>query len=262
MAVDVIDLLHDLLDPEMLTESLEAAMVLVDGLLKADFVILLTDNLTRLDEGESDEQAEAIHNILGIVENLIELEPSLNDRIVKDTKVLDFALARLRKKPFHPNKLYASEVLGILLQTSEANQQAMVKLHGIDALLVAGEPVLIRLASNALHCGSEIWRGGGGGGGGLWVVSCRLPAAGVAAAAYKRKDPVGEDEQELCENIFGCMCSALMQPANKSEFRSAEGIELMLMIMKEKKCYLHLHSLLPPPRSRSRSLSLSLVLPC
>ena len=150
MAVDVIDLLHDLLDPEMLTESLEAAMVLVDGLLKADFVILLTDNLTRLDEGESDEQAEAIHNILGIVENLIELEPSLNDRIVKDTKVLDFALARLRKKPFHPNKLYASEVLGILLQTSEANQQAMVKLHGIDALLVAGEPVLIRLASNAM----------------------------------------------------------------------------------------------------------------
>ena len=102
MAVDVIDLAHDLLDPEMLTETLEQAMPLVEGLLQADFLSLLTENLTRLDEGESDEQAEAVHNILGIVENLLELQPSLTDRIVTDTQILGYTLARLRKKPRPP----------------------------------------------------------------------------------------------------------------------------------------------------------------
>ena len=57
----------------------------------------------------------------------------------------------------------------------------------------------------------------------------------VAAAPYKKRDPAGEDERELCENIFQCLCSALMQPVNKAEFRQAEGIELMLMIIREKK---------------------------
>ena len=46
----------------------------------------------------------------------------------------------------------------------------------------------------------------------------------VAAASYKKKDPVGDEERELCENIFQCLCSALMQPVNRAEFRSSEGI--------------------------------------
>ena len=32
----------------------------------------------------------------------------------------------------------------------------------------------------------------------------------VSAAPYKRRDPVGTEEEELCENVFDCMCSALM----------------------------------------------------
>ena len=60
----------------MLDEAKDEAMVLIDALLAEDFLPLLVDNLGRLDESV-DEQAEGVHNVLGIVENLIELKPPL-----------------------------------------------------------------------------------------------------------------------------------------------------------------------------------------
>lgn len=184
ISIDLIDLIHDLFDPEMLDEAMEEAHVLIEALLAQDFLPLLIDNLSRLDEA-SDEQAEAVHNVLGIVEHLIEIKPTLADVIVNQTSLLKWLLKRVaaRAKSFHPNRLYASEILSMLLQTSAPNQQALAAndLGGVDSLL-------------------------------------------VAAASYKKKDPVGEEERELCENIFQCLCSALMQPVNKAEFRSSEGI--------------------------------------
>ena len=195
IAIDLIDLFHDLFDPEMLDDAADEADVLIEALLAQDFLPLLMDNLGRLDES-SDEQAEGIHNVLGIVENLIELKPSLADVIVAQTSLLKWLLNRVaaRSKTFHPNRLYASEILAMLLQTSGPNQQALAGegVGGVDSLL-------------------------------------------VAAAGYKKKDPVGEEEQELCENVFQCLCSALLQPVNKSAFRESEGIELMLLIIREKK---------------------------
>ena len=67
---DAIDLVHDLLDPDMLAESMEEACQLLDSLVENSFLELLTDNLSRLNEDEEAE-AEAVHNIFGVVENLI-----------------------------------------------------------------------------------------------------------------------------------------------------------------------------------------------
>jgi peptidyl-prolyl isomerase F (cyclophilin D) len=184
ISIDLIDLLHDLFDPEMLDEAMEEAHVLVEALLAEDFLPLLIDNLGRLDES-SDEQAEGVHNVLGIVEHLIEIKPPLAEAIIAQTTLLKWLLKRIsaRAKVFHPNKLYASEILSMLLQTSAPNQRAFAGdgVGGVDSLL-------------------------------------------VAAASYKKKDPVGDEERELCENVFQCLCSALMQPVNKAEFRSSEGI--------------------------------------
>jgi hypothetical protein len=58
----------DLFDPEMLDEAMEEANVLIEALLAEDFLPLLIDNLGRLDEAV-DEQAEAVHNVLGTVEH-------------------------------------------------------------------------------------------------------------------------------------------------------------------------------------------------
>ena len=49
-------------------EAMEEANVLIEALLAEDFLPLLIDNLGRLDEAV-DEQAEAVHNVLGTVEH-------------------------------------------------------------------------------------------------------------------------------------------------------------------------------------------------
>ena len=151
ISIDLIDLMHDLFDPEMLDEAMEQANVLIEALLAEDFLPLLIDNLSRLDEA-SDEQAEGVHNVLGIVEHLIELKPALADVIVAQTNLLKWLLKRVaaRAKTFHPNRLYASEILSMLLQTSVPNQQALAAdgLGGVDSLLVAA-------ASHGAHRGQR-----------------------------------------------------------------------------------------------------------
>lgn len=51
------------------------------------------------------------------------------------TKLLKWLLTRVRPREFDSNKQYASELLSILLQSSAANQQALVDADGIELLL-------------------------------------------------------------------------------------------------------------------------------
>jgi beta-catenin-like protein 1 len=54
----------------------------------------------------------------------------------------------------------------------------------------------------------------------------------AALAAYKRKDPKDDDEQELMENLFDCLCSALNTPSIKEQFVESEGVELAVLMLK------------------------------
>ncbi|PIA64087.1 hypothetical protein AQUCO_00201404v1 [Aquilegia coerulea] len=56
-----------------------------------------------------------------------------------------------------------------------------------------------------------------------------------AVALYKSRDPKSEDEEEMVENLFDCLCCLLMPVENKERFMKAEGVELMIIIMKQKK---------------------------
>lgn len=47
---------------------------------------------------------------------------------------------RVRERAYDPNKLYASEIMAILLQTSQSNQKLMASIDGIDMLLQAMAP--------------------------------------------------------------------------------------------------------------------------
>lgn len=49
-----------------------------------------------------------------------------------------------------------------------------------------------------------------------------------AVAMYKSKDPKTQDEEEMLENLFDCLCCLVMP-------LKAEGVELMIIIMKQKK---------------------------
>lgn len=52
---------------------------------------------------------------------------------------------------------------------------------------------------------------------------------------YKRHDPNTAEEQEMMENLFNCLCSALMATPNRDRFLKGEGLQLMNLMLREKK---------------------------
>lgn len=54
-------------------------------------------------------------------------------------------------------------------------------------------------------------------------------------AVYKRHDPTTAEEQEFMENLFNCLCSALMAKENRERFLRGEGLQLMNLMLREKK---------------------------
>jgi len=73
--------------------------------------------------------------LIAIFENLAEFRPDICGDAAKQG-LLQWLLRRLRVKlPFDGNKLYASEILSILLQDSPDNRQMLGDLEGIDVIL-------------------------------------------------------------------------------------------------------------------------------
>ncbi|KAG6550299.1 hypothetical protein Mapa_008260 [Marchantia paleacea] len=136
IAIGVVDLLNDLTDEDVIGESDEPALILVDALIENNALELLIQNLARLDEADSDE-GTAVFNTLSIVENMIEVKPQVAELVCERTKLLRWLLTRLKVREFDVNKLYASEILAILLQNSTINQRRLGQLNGVDTVLQA-----------------------------------------------------------------------------------------------------------------------------
>ncbi|KAG0535644.1 hypothetical protein BDA96_04G383300 [Sorghum bicolor] len=135
LAAAAASLLADLTDSED-PSDLAAVQALADALVDANALDLLVHNLSRFSETDSDE-AEAVHNTLAVLENLLDLRPNLADKVCDGTKLLRWLLSRLKAREFDANKQYASEILAILLQNSPANQKRLGQINGVDALLQA-----------------------------------------------------------------------------------------------------------------------------
>eukprot|EP00026_Physarum_polycephalum_P001295 Phypoly_transcript_01296.p2 GENE.Phypoly_transcript_01296~~Phypoly_transcript_01296.p2 ORF type:complete len:521 (-),score=104.86 Phypoly_transcript_01296:150-1712(-) len=142
ISIDIIDLLHELLDvdAEEGEEDEEGAhsgiQVLVESLIENQGLEVLVQNLSRFDETQQ-EDAQAVFNSFSIIENLIEYKPSVATLITEKTNLMTFLLNRVKAKQFDGNRLYASEILAILLQNSKENQRKIGEQNGIDTLLMA-----------------------------------------------------------------------------------------------------------------------------
>ena len=114
-----------------------AVISLVQALLKAQVVELAADNLTRLNHEEQEEQDRSgVYHTLGLVENLLSLQPDLSASIATKTNLITWLLRRLQPaagkkekgKEEDPalaqNRYYAAELLAILLQGSEVGFEA------------------------------------------------------------------------------------------------------------------------------------------
>ncbi|EEB10316.1 conserved hypothetical protein [Pediculus humanus corporis] len=135
--VNAINSLLELLSHEntdIAVASKEGADSLIDALLNQQVCALLVQNLERLDESVK-EEAEGVHNTLAIFENLTEFRPQICANAAKQG-LFSWLLKRLRVKlPFDANKLYASEILSILLQNTPENRELIGELDGIDVIL-------------------------------------------------------------------------------------------------------------------------------
>ncbi|OWA52592.1 Beta-catenin-like protein 1 [Hypsibius exemplaris] len=191
ISIATVDLLQELTDVDTLTESFEDASRLVDVLIKEQVVASLIQNMERLDETVK-EEADGVHNTLSVLENILEFKPDSSDAVAK-LGLLKWILKRLKlKMPFDANKLYASEILSILVQSNVETRRLLGEMDGVDVLL---------------H----------------------------QLAAFKRHDPPTGEEYEMMENLFNCLCSALLYSANRKLFLEGEGLQLMNLMLREKR---------------------------
>jgi beta-catenin-like protein 1 len=113
---------------------------------------LIVQNLSRLDESRADDKQgifnslskltifailESIKHVanIGLIENLVSVDSKLAETIVENTNLFPWILTRLSVKGFDSVRQYASELLAILLQASQANRTRLIQLNGMDTLL-------------------------------------------------------------------------------------------------------------------------------
>ena len=150
IAVAAVEVVQELTDVDTMNESEEGSEALLAALVKHQVCSLLVTNLERMDEAVK-EEAEGVHNTLAIIENLVELRPemckdvaevkkmfpiTLNKNSIFQAGFINWLIKKLKVKvPFDENKLYASEILSILLQTEPDNRRLFGQLDAIDNLL-------------------------------------------------------------------------------------------------------------------------------
>ncbi|KAF7714745.1 Catenin-beta-like, Arm-motif containing nuclear protein [Penicillium ucsense] len=134
IAIDTIQIISELTDEDVEAEQ-EQWDTLVNAMMDADLIELLTQNLSRLDENAETDRA-GVYYILNVLENLSS-QSALSEKIGQDSVVMSWILSRIQRKesPVSQNKQYAAEILAILLQSSPKNREKFVGLEGVDALL-------------------------------------------------------------------------------------------------------------------------------
>ena len=114
-------------------EERDDVLLLMQAMVKEQLTPLLVSNMSRLSE-EVKEESEGIFNTMAIFENMTDVDPAL----IADAKpLIQWILNRFKAKniPFNSNKLYASEILSILVQDNEENKKILGSQEGMDVLL-------------------------------------------------------------------------------------------------------------------------------
>ncbi len=193
ISIAAISLLQELTDVDTITEQEEHTLPFIDALAKEPPGLeLLVQNLFRLDE-TNNEDPQGVHDTFAVIENILEVRPAYADAICERTSILTFLLNRLKTKAFDDNKLYASEILSIILQSSAENSRRLATLDGLDGV------------DALLQC----------------------------IAIYRRKHLTRQDEQECCENLFLALFSVLLDYDNQMKFIECEGFELLMKCLEE-----------------------------
>jgi beta-catenin-like protein 1 len=201
ISLAAVSFLQELTDPDTLLSGNDddntQVQVLLDAFIMEQGIELVIQNLGRLHE-EEEEDFLGISQSLTIIENIIEVRPSLVEEICQRTAILSYLMTRLSLKTFDANKLHASEILTILIQSSTLNQTRLLDL------LIDGAGGMEYLLKLVFH--------------------------------YRKLTPESPDEEECVENIFMALRSVLLTHNGREQFLMNEGFELMMKCLKEGAC--------------------------
>ncbi|KAI6047141.1 Catenin-beta-like protein [Pisolithus marmoratus] len=143
IVIDAVELFHELTDEDVGNESEDdveetqaALKVLIEALVDLSILELLVDNLSRLNEAEESDRQGVFH-IIGVFENILGFNPDLSEKLVSQTKIMNWLLERILQKTHDENRCYAAELLPILLQNSSANREELGKKDGVETVLKA-----------------------------------------------------------------------------------------------------------------------------
>ncbi|RLN93927.1 hypothetical protein BBJ28_00005354 [Nothophytophthora sp. Chile5] len=226
----VLALLAELTDVDDAATSLEPARLLSQHLVAEKLLSLLVSNLFQLaaavasatasssaqeEAVAAEEETTGIYNSLQILENLADLEPQVSALVAESTSVLPFLLAQVApQRPFSENKLYASEILSILLQSGAGPREKFVAWQDAPR---PSEEVSKTTASQKKEKKVDL-----------------MDELLQALAPYRKKDPRSDEEEELVENLVNALCSVLLVQEAQRQFRRLEGPELLLRCLKNR----------------------------
>ncbi|MFH4977245.1 hypothetical protein AB6A40_003954 [Gnathostoma spinigerum] len=130
--------LQELTDVDTLNEGHDAAARLVDALVNGQLIeTIVQQSIERLDENIKDE-ADALHSALSIVENMLDFRPEYSEHCVNQGLFSWLLRRATQRTSLDANKMFASELLAQLLQSTEtARKKLTEKVDGIDLLLRA-----------------------------------------------------------------------------------------------------------------------------
>ncbi|KAI9771168.1 MAG: hypothetical protein M1840_002519 [Geoglossum simile] len=134
ITIDVMEVIAELTGEDVEAEQGQWD-ALVNAMLEADLLDLLTQNLSRFNESNESDKA-GVYHALTVLENLAS-QQSISEMIAQQTSVMSWLLGRIkvRESPVTQNKQYAAEVLAILLQSSVVNRKRLADIDGVDTLL-------------------------------------------------------------------------------------------------------------------------------
>ena len=156
VVADALEVLRELTDSDAVESDENGGKALATALRESGGYQALYAALTRFEDASgklkatSSETSNAVSSVLGIVENLGEIMGTQVDDasgessnkalegFCEETDLLKWLLKRVEKKrDVDQNKLYASEILAIILQSSAKCRKQCVDMNGLESLLQA-----------------------------------------------------------------------------------------------------------------------------
>ncbi|KAF2268194.1 DUF1716-domain-containing protein [Lojkania enalia] len=134
IAIDAIKIISELTDEDVEAEQ-EQWDALVTAMFEENFLSILISTFTRFNE-DDDADASGVYHSLSVIENLLS-QPSNMDLIGKQNELISWLLKRIQagETSTTQNKLYASEILSILTQSSSPNRRRVIEANAVEPLL-------------------------------------------------------------------------------------------------------------------------------